>query len=78
MLMKQMIVIDIYWKYQGQDKSPCDISLGLYNKICLCPGSKDRGILFFSLLFVCLSIVNFKLRYNFWTVSLSVVNFKLL
>ena len=36
------------------------------------PGSNDRGHIVFVLsvcLFVCLSVVNFNLRYNFWTVS---------
>ena len=41
--------------------------------IVYAPGSNDRGILFSSCLFVCclsvcLSVVNFNLRYNIWTV----------
>ena len=35
----------------------------------LCPGSNNGGgVLFLSCLFVCLSVLNFNLRYNFWTV----------
>ena len=37
-------------------------------KTFLCPGSNDRGHIVFVLLSVCLSVVNFNLRYNFWAV----------
>ena len=58
------LMIVLYWTFFS-------LVSCLWSYIFYAPGSNDRGILFWSCPsvcpFVCLSVVNFNLRYNFWT-----------
>ena len=77
-ITKWKMNILMQWNYDGAFVFIFQFCLFFYTAInellyilSLCPGSNDRGQIVFVLsvcLFVCLSVVDFNLRYMFWTV----------